>query len=186
MVGDNMTAKCFDFDESVKKCPKAPISLKGMFRVKIHDDHAGTVGDSGWVPNVVTQYGVESLLSNIAITNPGTVTDFVKFPWLGTGGAVSYDDVDLPGYYAALVTSLINSSWSTSISSNKTDYSTLEFLATFSTGWNTDALTINNVGLYDSQEPGGLFYAGNSYTASAVATGQQVFMTYRILLGAQP
>ncbi len=152
------------------------IGLKGCFRLNIREDNK-IVGDSGWLDNIVTEVGISKFLHCFAGT-AGTLQ--VSHLSIGSGGIPASNDAVLAG--EDLVSSrraAVALASTTRTASNGT--STMQFAATLasSDSFVTAALNISNIGLFNSSTSGSLM-AGNTYVSSALATNQNVEMSYQI------
>lgn len=146
------------------------IKVRGFFRVAITED-GEVVGDSGFVPNQITNLGFNQYL----VSSLGSIagSKYVSHAALGSGGAPAAADTTLAGEVEkrAAVTAATSSS-----------SKTLRFTATFasSDSFVTNTQNISNIGLFNTSASGTLF-AGNTYASSSVATNQNVNATYDIV-----
>lgn len=159
-----MSKKKRDVDSGVK--------VKGMFRVKINDN-GKFVGDSGWKHNQITNLGFNQYLVSALGSISGS--KYVSHVALGTGTAPGAADTTLNGELGEGVREAVTAATS---SSSKT----VRFTATFASAdsFATATRNISNIGLFNSSSSGTLF-AGNTYSSSAVATNQNVNITYDII-----
>ncbi len=150
-----------------------PVKIRGMFRVQIEED-GKIVGDSGWKPNQVTNLGIREYLVHAIIGNsPLTVSHMT----LGTGGAPASNATVQAGELThtsnarvAVTTSVVASG-------------TAQFAGTISSAnsFVTATANISNIGLWNtSTTAGGTLFAGNTFASSALATNQNVNMTYQV------
>lgn len=149
---------------------KDNLNIKGMFRVQITED-GKVVGDTGWKKNQVTNLGFNQYLVSAlgAIAGSKQVSHLA----LGSGGAPAASDTSLAGEVEKrqAVTAATSSS-----------SKTVRFTGTFDSAnsFLTSSRNLSNVGLFNSSSTGTLF-AGNTYTSSAVATNNNVNVTYDII-----
>lgn len=145
------------------------MKIKGFYRVQITEDDE-IVGDSGWHENLVTNLGFNQFLVSLLGGIAGSKQ--LASVALGTGTAPGATDTTLNGELGENVRAAITAATS---SSSKT----LRNTATFASGANfvTATRNISNVGLFASGA-GGTLFAGNTYASSAVATNQNVNVTW--------
>ena len=150
---------------------KDSIQLKGFFRVNI-EENGKIVGDSGWQKNVVTNVGFLNYLVFLLGDSAGSRQP--KFVALGTGGAPATNATTLAG-------EVMSSTQRGAVTFGSVASTTAQFTATFasSDSFVTTAFNISNIGLFVSSAENSLF-AGNTYTSSALATNQNVNITYQI------
>jgi len=172
----------------------ALVGIKGMFRVKIESSTGEVVGDSGWRKNVVMKDGLEWIIYNSFQENVqlamhhvelGSGTDTLVYTDVALGGAIGYDLTDCtPGGPTSDVPAG-QMTWGVDAASDQ--WSSIQFLATFSAGWNSDGqCTIREVGVYDSDgDASGTLFAGNNFPESEVAVDQAVNVTYVVYIGSQ-
>lgn len=150
-----------------KKAEKSnAIGIKGFFRVQIQDKKTKKViGDTGYIPNQITNYG----LNNCFLASPAAAAGSVQIAgaMLGNGTVPASDATALPAsntdYYSTVGTALNNSTQA-------------QFTQSFDGA--LGAATIANIGLFAASS--GTIIAGNTYASSAVATTQDVNITYNI------
>jgi hypothetical protein len=146
------------------------IKVKGFFRIKIEaPDGNGFTGDSGWVPNTVTNEGKRNYLARLlgALASSSQI----GYMALGTGGAPAAGDTTQGGEVASRTTVTAATNGSTSVQFTATFTSAQSFLAGTS--------NLSNVGLW-ATNTGGTLFAGNTYTSSSCATNQNVNATYTV------
>jgi len=150
------------------------IKVKGSYRLKIVDGLTGSlVGDSGWYQNQVVNLGFNQYLVSTLGAIAGSKQ--ITYAAIGTGGAPAAGDTALAGEQSvrAAVTAATSSG-----------SKTLRLTATFnsSASFVTATKNISNVGLFNTSEAAvGTLFAGNTYASSAVATNQNVNVTYDII-----
>jgi len=152
------------------------VSAKGYFRLNITEDRNGkqvVVGDSGWVKNQITNLGFQNYLS--ALLGVVTGSKQVNYVALGTGGAPAATDTTLAGEIMA-------STQRTAVTPTTIASKTIQFAATFSSAnsFLTGTSNLSNIGLFATTTTSDTLFAGNTYTSSAVATNQNVNLTYQI------
>ena len=155
---------------------KEGAGVRGFFRLRIKED--GKVkGDSGWFENLVTNVGVSKFMHAFSGSS-GTLQ--VSHISIGTGAVPASDATALPGEgLEASKRAVVALASSLRAASNGT--STMQFAATLasSDSFITIANNISNIGLFNSITDGSLM-AGNTYASSALATNQNVEMSYQI------
>ena len=155
--------------------------LVGMFHVQI-EENGEIVGDSGWRKNLITNLG----FNNYLVQQLGTSLTGSKISHaaLGTGGAPVATDTTLSGEVSTNGSgSVVRAAVTAATSSGS---KTLRNTATFSSAnsFITAAANISNIGLFGVSGPttaSGTLFAGNTYTSSAVATNQNVNVTYDVI-----
>lgn len=159
--------------------------VKGMFRVNITEDVDGTtkiVHDSGWKENQITNLGFNNFI--VSSLGTGLTRTPVAFAALGTGGAPAASATTLSGEVSTNGSgSVVRAALTCATSSGS---KTLRNTATFSSAnsFITASANISNVGMFDISGPttaSGTLFAGNTYTSSALATNQNVNLTYDII-----
>lgn len=151
--------------------------IRGFYRLKIRDENGKIAGDSGWYENILTNIGIEKFLHAFSGTS-GTLQ--VSHISIGTGAVPASDATALPGEgLEASKRAAVSLASTVRAASNGT--STMQFAATLasSDSFITVANNISNIGLFNSITSGSLM-AGNTYTSSALATNQNVEMSYQI------
>lgn len=160
--------------EALIDIPFSEIKVRGMFRVVIREpgkEDGEIVGDSGFMPNQITNDGFNQYLVSVLGAIAGSKQ--VSHVGLGTGGAPAAAATTLPnevGTRQAMTAATSNTS------------KTVRFTATFAAGWHTSAsaYNISNIGLFNSSS-GGTLFAGNTYASSSCASNQAVNTTYDII-----
>lgn len=148
------------------------VKVKGFFRINI-EDNGKIIGDSGWVPNLVTNVGFQLYLAdNIGKSSGSKQIGYVA---LGTGGAPIATDVVLAGEIMA-------STQRKAVTYANVSSKTSQFTATFasSDSFITAASNISNIGLFATTSTNDTLFAGNTYTSSSLNTNQNVNITYQI------
>jgi hypothetical protein len=155
--------------------------IVGMFRLQI-EENGEIVGDSGWKRNLITNLGFnEYLVKSLGTSLSGSK---VSHAALGTGGAPAATDTALTGEVSTNGSgSVVRAAVTAATSSGS---KTLRNTATFSSAnsFITASANISNIGLFGVSGPttaSGTLFAGNTYTSSAVATNQNVNVTYDII-----
>lgn len=142
------------------------VAIKGFFRVQIRDKDTGkVVGDSGMIENQITNYGMASCFVGGPVAAAGTVQ--VAGVMLGNGTAPASDATALPGSntdYYSTVGEAINGSTQAQL--------TQSFDGTLG------AATFANMGLFAASS--GTVICGNTFASSALATTQDINITYQI------
>lgn len=157
--------------------------IKGMFRLQIEDANTGRiVGDSGWKQNLITNQGFNNYL--VQQLGTGLTGSKISHAALGTGGAPAAADTTLSGEVSTNGSgSVVRAALTAATSSSS---KTLRNTATFSSAASfvTASANISNIGLFGVSGPttaSGTLFAGNTYASSAVATNQNVNVTYDII-----
>ncbi len=164
---------------STRKRTADGIKVHGFFRLNIVEDSAGrprVVGDSGWVPNTITNLGFNYYLCQL-LGNMGSSSQ-VKFAAIGTGTApaaagtaLAGEITDVAGCRCAVTP--------TTVAGSKG----VLFAFTLASGVATTTYTIQNVGLFSiSNTNSGQIFAGNTYATSQLQSNQAVQGSYQINL----
>lgn len=154
---------------------KDKVGVRGFFRVQLTED--GVVkGDSGWRENQVTNLGINQYIVNWVVGDTASAKS-VSHMALGTGGAPASDATSLSGEITHATDS--RKTVSTSVVSSRTAQFTAAFNSAAS--WITTTVNISNVGLFNTLTTNvGTILAGNTFASSAVATNQNVQVTYQL------
>jgi hypothetical protein len=159
--------------KKVSKNAEEGIKVRGFFRVQITEG-GKVVGDTGveLIPNTVVNLGFQDYLCKLLAGSAGSKT--ISHVALGTGTAPGATDTSLNG---EIMSSTQRKTVSPSISASKT----LQFTAAFasSDSFVTAAVTLQNIGLFNTSTAGTLF-SGNTYTTSQLNTNQNCNVTYQI------
>lgn len=157
------------------KAHKENVGVRGFFRVQLTEE-GKVVGDSGWRENQVTNDGISQYIVNWVLgdtANGKSVTHMA----LGTGTQPASNGTALSGELTHA--SNARKTVSTSVVSSRT----AQFTAAFNSAdsWLTASANISNVGLFNTSTTNvGTLLAGNTFTSSAVATNQNVQVTYQV------
>lgn len=142
------------------------IRIKGFFRIQITDKKTGkVVGDTGYMANQITNYG----LANCLVGGPAGAGSTVQIvgAMLGSGTNPATDAVALDNsntdYYSTVGEAINNSTQA-------------QFTQSFD--GTLGAATIANVGLFAASD--GSLIAGKTFASSALATTQDVNLTYNL------
>lgn len=163
------------------KTTKDATKIKGMFHVQIEED-GKIVGDSGWHENLITNLGFNLyLVQQLGTSLTGSK---ISHAALGTGGAPIAADTTLAGEVSTNGSGSVVRAGVTAATSSGSK--TLRNTATFSSAnsFVTASANISNIGLFGVSGPttaSGTLFAGNTYTSSAVATNQNINITYDII-----
>lgn len=158
-----------------------PIRLKGMFRLHIEED-GKIVGDTGWHENQITNLGFLNVVNQMGTSLTGSK---ISHAALGTGGAPAASDTTQAGEVSTNGSgSVVRAALTAATSSSS---KTLRNTATFSSAnsFITASANISNVGLWQTSGPttaSGTLMMGNTFTSSALATNQNVNLTYDVIL----
>ncbi len=158
------------------------MKLKGMFRLQIEDGPTGRIiGDSGWKENTITNLGFNNIVNQLGTSLTGSK---IMAAALGTGGTIGPTDTVQAGEVLATgANSVIRPALTAATSSTS---KTLRNTATFSSAnsFASASYNISNIGLWSTTGPvstSGTLLAGNTYTSSALATNQNVNITYDLI-----
>lgn len=151
------------------------IGVRGFFRLQIEED--GEIkGDSGWHENVVVNEGFRYfLVGRLGSTTPSTWITHVN---VGEGTEPGAADNSIQSECTG--TSLIRHTVQ-GVSNGSTSLRVLATLAS-SNSFISTTESIRNIGLFghSTAVSAGALFAGNTYTASVLATNQNVNITYDI------
>jgi hypothetical protein len=166
----------------MSKNPHEPAKIRGMFRLQIEDGPTGRiVGDSGWIENQITNLGFNNMVNQMGTSLTGSK---ISHAALGTGGAPNATDTTQSGEVSTNGSgSVVRAALTAATSSTS---KTLHNTATFSSSnsFITASANISNVGLWQTSGPttaSGTLLQGNTYTSSALATNQNVNMSYDLI-----
>lgn len=139
--------------------------IKGFTRLQLVNKKTNKVeGDSGWLQNQVTNYGLNSCVVAAPI-GAGSVQ--AAGIMLGSGSVPASDATALPNsltdYYSTFGAAVIAS---------------LTARMTQSFDGTLGAVTLSNIGVFAASS--GTLLAGNTYASSALATTQDVNVTYEL------
>ena len=162
-----------------RKYPKGSVGVRGFFRINIIDPDGTVVGDSGWTENQVCQPGIQLFLLHLMGASAGSSRP--THVALGSGTDPGYTATNLPddgGAGGTRVSKRAAVTYTNSLSN------TARFTATFqsSDNWLAAADTLKNIGLFGtSASTVGTIFAGKSFATSAIATNNNVNVTYDIV-----
>lgn len=151
--------------------PVDGIKVRGFFRVNIVNGDGSLEGDSGYLPNLVTNDGKLGFLVKLLGAIAGSSQ--IGYMALGTGGAPIATDTTLAGEQSVRTAVTAASNGSTSV----------QFTATFSSAGSfvTATKNLSNIGLFRT-DTGGTLFAGNTYASSSCATNQNVSLGRSLLV----
>jgi hypothetical protein len=158
---------------------KDGIGLKGCFRLRIRENDR-VVSTSKWYENLIVDDGIEKYVARSFAGEAGSLQ--VSHVTIGTGGVPASNATAIPG--EAIVSSRRGAvTKAFSQRANSTNTATQQFTATLasSDSFITAAANISNIGLVNSSTNGTIM-AGQTYASSALATNQNVEITYQIRL----
>lgn len=159
--------------QTIEEVPKAGtdegIKVRGFFRLRIVEEDNRIVGDTGYLPNQVTNDGKRNYLARLIGALSGSSQ--IGYMALGTGGAPAAADTTLAGEQSVRTAVTAATSGSTAV----------QFTATFSSAGSfvTATKNLSNIGLF-ATDSGGTLFAGNTYASSSCATNQNVQATYTL------
>lgn len=161
---------------------KSNIGVRGCYRVQITEG-GEIVGDSGWVPNIVTNLGLQqyAAYSLCGITGSSKQALYLA---LGTGGAPASDATTLAGELASS-TRRVQIGSNTAFSSRTTSNNScsMYLYGTFVSNVLSTTGNISNIGIFSDNTAGQTLFAGTTYTSSALNTNNNVNVTYQLQLG---
>lgn len=143
------------------------VTLRGFTRVQIvNKDTRKIVGDTGYLENTITQYG----FANCIVASPIKATGSIQIlsMLLGSGSTAIATDATKLG--ASL------SKWVSAVAQSSVVETLTARLSQSFDG--TDAITIKEVGLLSVSN--GSLICGNTFNSSALATTQDVNVTYEL------
>ena len=154
------------------------MKVRGSFRLQITEDEPDEVqvkGDSGWLPNTVTQYGFEEFITDLIAEDGASLT--VSHAGLGTGtSAINSTQSKLTSELTHSASGRAAMSVATSNTSVK-----VRWLGTFASvsSFVTAAVTVGEIGLFQvSTTNAATLAAGATFATSQVSTNQAVNVTY--------
>lgn len=159
---------------------KQPLKVRGMFRLQIEED-GRIVGDSGWKENLITNLGFLNMVNQMGTSLTGSK---ISHAALGTGGVPGATDTTQSGEVSTNASgSVVRAALTAATSSTS---KTLHNTATFSSSnsFITASANISNVGLWQTSGPytgSGTMVQGQTYTSSALATNQNVNLSYDLI-----
>lgn len=149
------------------------VGVRGFYRIQMTEDNR-VVGDSGWRENVVTNLGVNQYLVNWLLGDTGNGKSVTHMA-IGTGGAPAAADTTLAGQVANGKRAAV----STSVVASRTAQFTAAFNS--SDSFLTATANISNVGLFNTSATNlGTLFAGAAFASSAIATNNNLNITYQI------
>lgn len=163
-----------------KQATQDKTRVRGMFRVQLEED-GKIVGDSGYHENQITNLGFNSFIVSSLGSIAGSA--YISHAALGTGGAPAAAATSLSGEVSTNGSASVVRAAVTAATSSTSK--ALQLTATFNStaSFITAAANISNIGLFNVSGPttaSGTLFAGNTYTSSALATNQNVNVTYTI------
>lgn len=166
----------------MSKTPRDTIKLKGMFRLQIEDGPTGKiVGDSGWRRNQITNSGYLNILNQLGT---GLTGSQIAYGNVGTGGAPATTDNVLAGEVQVTGANSVKRQVLTAATSSTSKTLRFTFTMASANSFETASNNISNVGLFSTSGPvstSGSLMAGNTFTSSALATNQNVNVTYDLI-----
>jgi hypothetical protein len=151
------------------------LTLKGFARVRVAKD-GKIIGDSDWVQNTITQYGLEDCIAG-GVVGDGTAVAHMA---LGEGSAPATDDgsATLDGEVMGTSSDAVRQAYTGSIVTAADGSGvTCRWIATFSSSDRDSTFDIANIGLYSGSSGTGLM-AGTTYSSTNVGTNQDVYASY--------
>jgi hypothetical protein len=163
------------------KATNDSIKLIGMFKLQIQDDTGKIVGDSGWRKNLITNSGRTNILNLVGTTLTGSQ---IAYGNVGTGGAPVGSDNVLAGEVQVAGANSVKRQVLTAAASSDSSKLRFTFTMASANSFETASNNISNVGLFSTSGPvstSGSLMAGNTFTSSALATNQNVNVTYDLI-----
>ena len=152
-------------------------TLKGFARVNIAQD-GKIVGDSGWVQNTITAYGLDEGIGQLIVGGGGSKRVSALALGEGAAPATSAGNSTLPSEIVATNSDAVRQVHAgVTVTTNNAAGVTCRYLATFSSGDRAATYDISNIGLYSNTSGTGLF-AGVAYASTKVSTNQDVQASY--------
>jgi hypothetical protein len=152
---------------SRKKGNTEAVAIKGFTRLQIKNKKDGKiVGDTGWLQNQITNYGLESCIVALPFKCAGSIQ--ATGIMLGSGTGVASDGTNLQNsnsdYWTAFAQSTVSDS--------------LTCRATASIDGTKGAATLQEIGVFAAST--GTVIAAKSFNSSALTTDQDVNCTYEL------
>lgn len=155
----------------------AKLAMAGFARIHLKED-GELVGDSGWLKNAITDFGLDESLAQTLMGLAGSKP--VAAVALGSGVAPNSTTASLPAVIQD-VTNARDVPGSVTVTHASAQGVTCRWAGTFASGDNhfSTSHNISNIGLYDATvTTGGSVIAGATYTGSVLDTNQDVEYTY--------
>lgn len=150
-----------------KKKPIENVAVKGFTRLQIRNKKDGSIaGDTGWMKNQITNYGLESCIVALPLKCAGSIQ--ASGILMGSGTGVASDGTQL--------TSSASDYWASFAQS--TVISSLTARATCSFDGTLGATTLQEIGIFAAST--GTVIAAKSFASSAITTDQDVNATYEL------
>jgi hypothetical protein len=162
------------------KKAKDGLKVRGFFHIQIEED-GRIVGDSGRIENQITNLGFNNMVNQLGTSLTGSK---ISHAALGTGGAPAASDTTQSGEVSTNGSgSVVRAALTAATSSTS---KTLRNTATFSSAnsFITASANISNIGLWQTSGPttaSGTLMCGNTFTSSALATNQNVNISYDLI-----
>lgn len=154
--------------------------IRGMFKLEI-EENGRIVGQTPWIANQITNVGFLNIVNQLGT---GLTGSKISYAALGTGTIPATTDTTLNGEVSTNGSgSVVRAALTAATSSTS---KTLNMTATFSSAnsFITASANISNVGLFQTSGPttaSGSLMQGQTYTSSALATNQNVNLTYNLI-----
>ena len=155
----------------------AKIGIEGFARIHIKQD-GELVGDSGWMKNAITDFGLDECLAQTLLKLVGSKP--VGAVALGSGAAPNSTTASLPAVIQDVTNARNTPSKSVATHANASGV-TCRWHGAFSSDVShfDTSHNISNIGLYDvTLTSDGSVIAGATYTGSVLETNQDVEYTY--------
>jgi hypothetical protein len=143
------------------------VGVRGFFRLNIVDKKTKKiVGDSGWVRNQITNYGLNSCIVALPLKCANSLQATGMMLGSGTNPASNATALDASNtdYWGSFLQSTVISS--------------LTARATCSFDGTLGAATLANIGIYAAST--GTLIAGKTFASSAITTDQDINATYEL------
>lgn len=142
------------------------IKVRGFYRLQIENPDGSIAGDTGVVPNQITNLGFLNIVNQLGTSLTGSKHSHLG---LGSGGAPASNATTLGGEVEARAALTAASNGSTSLQMTATFASSDSFV--------TNTQNISNIGVFGTSS-GGTLLSGNTFASSSCATNQNVNATY--------
>jgi len=145
------------------------VGIRGFYRLRIRNQDGSIAGETPWLKNQVTNLGFNQYL----VLSLGSIagSKYITHLALGTGTAPGATDTTLAGeVQKRQAVTAASSSSSKRLRLTGTFSSSDSFITAASEN-------LSNIGLFNTSS-GGTIFAGNTYASSAVASNQNVEVTY--------
>lgn len=146
------------------------ITVRGFFRAQIVDKKTKKIiGDSGWCPNTVTNFGLDNACAGASIGASGSCQALSAH--LATQStAVNATQISLVGTENTMQ----------DLTPSTVATGTARVTCSFDGTDNSATITVGSVGLHSNTNPATDLIAGQTFTTSQFATNQDLNLTYEL------